>query len=83
MPEDTGGSPPVVAEEATLVASLIARGARCTKTRLSIRVEYCGEKFFIPRALADGGYTQAQLEYIELWLQFYGLDLLPLDRNLH
>ena len=38
--------------------------------------------FQIPPPPMEGGYTEAQLETIELELLKFGLDLLPLDHNL-
>lgn len=38
--------------------------------------------FQIPPPPLNGGYTEAQLETIEVELLKFGLDLLPLDHNL-
>jgi hypothetical protein len=36
-------------------------------------------KFFLPRGMPGGGYTQAQLNHIERHCDCCGLDLFPID----
>ena len=54
-----------------------------SETGASYEYNYKGAKFFIPKPLKDGGYTEAQLDIIEQIVANLGLDLRPLDCHLH
>ena len=81
---------PLCAWEADVIAKLASQGAERredsdNESSLAFSVEINGKRrgFLIPRATLDGGYGQSHLTQIEEQLTLVGLDLLPLDSNLH
>lgn len=79
----------ICAEQALVVAKIVSLGATRDEEfddefSLWFEVNFREKRysFQIPTALYEGGYTEYQLENIEVELQKLGLDLLPLDHNL-
>ncbi len=80
----------VVCAEATLVLAKISSQQATRHESLDdefsywFSVEYRGREYYfqIPAPLEGDGYTEYQLETIEVELQKLDLDLLPLDHNL-
>ncbi|MCH7806459.1 MAG: hypothetical protein IH995_04870 [Proteobacteria bacterium] len=70
----------VVAEQ-LIVANLKGAGFTVSESKdgISYRILKDGKEFSIPKALDDNSYTQAQWDYIEQTLAFYGFDIRPLD----
>ena len=76
---------PVVASEEVVLKTLASRGVTVVQKTASGRswlVRRGRIVFFIPAALQGGGYTQAQLDFIEACCADCGVDLLPLDYHL-
>ena len=81
---------PICAGVANVIAKLTSQGAERredsdNESSLAFSVEINGKRrgFLIPRPTLDGGYSQSHLTQIEEQLTLVGLDLLPLDLNLH
>lgn len=73
-----------------VIAKIISQGCKLREDlddefSLYFSVEYRGHSwvFAIPQPLEQEGYTQRQLEVIEVQLARLGLDLLPLDQHMH
>jgi hypothetical protein len=79
----------ICAEQALVVAKICSLGADRDEEfddefSIWFTMQFRGKaySFQIPTALHENGYTEYQLESIEVELQKLGLDLLPLDHHL-
>ncbi len=77
------------ASEDVVIAKIVAQG--CTRrddltdqASLYFSVTFRGTTwtFSVPRALEEDGYTEAQLQTIEVQLSRIGLELFPIDHHL-
>lgn len=72
----------------TVLARIVTQGCNRREdqddlTSLFFLHRESGLLFSIPRPLENSGYTQEHLTEIEIQLARLGLDLFPLDHNLH
>jgi hypothetical protein len=78
-------SEPIVALEEVVIRTLSSRGVRFiskTASGASWMTQYGRTTMFFPCGLTNGGYTQAQLNFIEACCGDCGVDLFPLDHHL-
>ena len=80
----------VCALAGTVIAKIVSQNCKRREdlddeTSLYFSISHRNQEwvFSIPAPLEEGGYTQAQLEAIEVQLARLGMDLLPLDQYLH
>jgi hypothetical protein len=70
--------------EKALKAKLAQQGVQCDEagcTPASLAFVFGKYTFFVPRPFNDMGWTGAQQERIATDLEFFGLELWPLDYN--